>query len=1252
MIKILPLPKAVLLMAMLLFSLASFGQLPNFTLTLGSTPETCNGNGSITISVAGTDPAATMVYEVYLLPNEVDDVATVNAGPVLNRPAGNYKVVATQSVGALSNTQVGYVTIADNRAPIDYQLVVTNAQCGNDGKITASVSSGTIVSYQIVSPFVGVPQASNVFNNLAAGNYTIKAVSNCGVVQNRVIIVGTTPRHVAIDAIEIVEGQLPSCNTISVGHFYGTITGSQIVYPLTFTFTVFPPGGGTPTVITQTVASGTNAGGTIYANIPFYNGQAYTYNLVVTDACGSNYTRNNNQVNKKFDVTVSKSIVNCVENIFSIEPDFFRAPYTVTFTSAPAGFVPATYSASHPTFSGTANYGGVGNAVPEGNYTISVTDACGRTIIKNFTVEDPDITPTASGDVEGCSPTGTINADIPNRVIAQVIITEGPPGFPVPQDVSSGIGPEGFTKSNMPVGHYELQLTDTCGDVYHVELDMVPVAADPTLAVMNRPGCDGTTGSIRVSLPDPDANFTSFIITNAPAGFPHPLPYNATALTVNNQLFMNSLPVGQYSITTVDNCGVTRSRDLTVETYVMAVNNVIITPYCGSFSIKVEHTSSNMVSAAFFLQRFDPVTNTWGHPLTGVVYPDGTLPNTLNSVFLTNNVTLNNQQYYGDFRVIKVFYTFGNGTTANNRCIQVIDTFTFDGFPEITAAYAFPCANGLTEVVLEAIGVAPLTYRITKKNNQPFVVNNGISNVFSGLEPADYEFEVTDNCGNSDPRPFTINDLAPPVITATGFCEGENSNLATQQFSFLTYQWYEAANPTTILSTSNVLAFPSYNSATDAGTYYVKLTSANANSCMNRILGPFQLQPNDLPDAGADNLNISLCSNSNSINLNSYLAPGHDTGGVWQDMSGTGQLTGNMLNTNGLAAGSYSFKYTVTGDCSLTDDAIVSFNVKQRPQAPAITPAGQTCEGDDVQLNVATVPGATYSWTGPNGFTSIIQSPAITDVTLAANGTYEVTVTVDGCTSPPAQIILNVTAKPVFSITGNDQLCAGQSTTLNILPGNLNQTNIIMGWYQDGGLLPGVLTPSIQVFAPGIYEVEMSSLGCTKRESFTVFEGSIDAEIIIDGGCDNNEEYVLYVVNTADFANATFSWAGPNSFIATGEEAVITGLAAGDYTVTVNMDGCEKTEPITILNTFCKIPKGISPNGDEYNNAFDLSNFDVKKLKIFNRYGMRVYEQENYKDEWHGQSFVGELPTGTYYYVVELSSGKQATGWVYLMREL
>ena len=92
---------------------------------------------------------------------------------------------------------------------------------------------------------------------------------------------------------------------------------------------------------------------------------------------------------------------------------------------------------------------------------------------------------------------------------------------------------------------------------------------------------------------------------------------------------------------------------------------------------------------------------------------------------------------------------------------------------------------------------------------------------------------------------------------------------------------------------------------------------------------------------------------------------------------------------------------------------------------------GPICAGSTLSLSTPTVSGATYSWTGPNSFSSLIQNPSILNATTAATGTYSVTVKVNNCSSPAGATTVTVKALPTVSITGSSTICAGATTTLS-----------------------------------------------------------------------------------------------------------------------------------------------------------------------------------------------------------------------------
>ncbi|MBS3992213.1 MAG: gliding motility-associated C-terminal domain-containing protein, partial [Bacteroidetes bacterium] len=93
---------------------------------------------------------------------------------------------------------------------------------------------------------------------------------------------------------------------------------------------------------------------------------------------------------------------------------------------------------------------------------------------------------------------------------------------------------------------------------------------------------------------------------------------------------------------------------------------------------------------------------------------------------------------------------------------------------------------------------------------------------------------------------------------------------------------------------------------------------------------------------------------------------------------------------------------------------------------------------------------------------------------------------------------------------------------------------------------------------------------------------------------------------------------------------------------------------LTIFNEF-------SPNQDGYNDYFYIKCVELypnNRLEVFNRWGNKVYEKQNYNNTWDGTANTGnvinknaKLPVGTYYYVFDLGDGtKPLSGWLYIQR--
>src|SRR6185503_15054856 len=89
------------------------------------------------------------------------------------------------------------------------------------------------------------------------------------------------------------------------------------------------------------------------------------------------------------------------------------------------------------------------------------------------------------------------------------------------------------------------------------------------------------------------------------------------------------------------------------------------------------------------------------------------------------------------------------------------------------------------------------------------------------------------------------------------------------------------------------------------------------------------------------------------------------------------------------------------------------------PATPTAANGGPYCAGATISLSTATVAGATYSWTGPNGFTSSQQNPTRANATTADAGAYSVTITVNGCASAAGTTNVVVNATPATPTASN-----------------------------------------------------------------------------------------------------------------------------------------------------------------------------------------------------------------------------------------
>ncbi len=163
---------------------------------------------------------------------------------------------------------------------------------------------------------------------------------------------------------------------------------------------------------------------------------------------------------------------------------------------------------------------------------------------------------------------------------------------------------------------------------------------------------------------------------------------------------------------------------------------------------------------------------------------------------------------------------------------------------------------------------------------------------------------------------------------------------------------------------------------------------------------------------GSDGVHVGLSGSVAGIIYQLY----NNGNPIGSPITGTGSpIDFGLQNTVGT--------YTVIGSfgtCTYPMPGSVDVTENPLPGASAGNNS-PVCSGSTLSLSSSG--GSTFSWTGPNSFTSSAQSPTINNVTTAASGTYTVTVTdVNGCSAQAttAATITPLDAATLTSAPGTD----------------------------------------------------------------------------------------------------------------------------------------------------------------------------------------------------------------------------------------
>ncbi|MBA4240958.1 MAG: hypothetical protein C0448_09530 [Sphingobacteriaceae bacterium] len=332
--------------------------------------------------------------------------------------------------------------------------------------------------------------------------------------------------------------------------------------------------------------------------------------------------------------------------------------------------------------------------------------------------------------------------------------------------------------------------------------------------------------------------------------------------------------------------------------------------------------------------------------------------------------------------------------------------------------------------------------------------------------------------------------------------------------------------------------------------------------------------------------------------------------------------------------------YTVIGAVGACTNSAVS-TVSVIGIALSVTGNNSICLGQSTNL---TASGSTsYTWsTGSTNATINVSPTSTTNYTVSS---------IAASCSNTAVYTVSVTPPPTLTVSGTPY-CAGQTTTVTATGANSytwstgSTTNSIVvsplgntTYTVVGSSIPSctssvVFTPSLITTAPQIINSSPVIFCLDSIKAITVR---------IEGG---NQPY-------------TVSWLIPSGGIVPFDTTTYTFYftqsstpSSGSYTIVV-ADQCLYSDTLVIdINSIdCDIlaPNVVTPNGDGINDFFrinGLENFPGSSLNVFNRWGNKLYSNDDYKNDWSPN-----VTDGTYFYIVSVSDGRKLNGFFQVFKE-
>ncbi|MEO0311965.1 MAG: hypothetical protein RIQ89_1622, partial [Bacteroidota bacterium] len=457
-----------------------------------------------------------------------------------------------------------------------------------------------------------------------------------------------------------------------------------------------------------------------------------------------------------------------------------------------------------------------------------------------------------------------------------------------------------------------------------------------------------------------------------------------------------------------------------------------------------------------------------------------------------------------------------------------------------------------------------------------------------------------------------LNAIAT-VVTNVG-CNGDSTGeiSITLPGGGYSFQWSNGATTSSIDSLNS-------------GTYNVLIT--DSLGCTGSY--SYSINQPAAPLAVVGIVTDVLCNNGNTGAITANPSGGTSPYNIIWSIGDT------TATIDSLVIGTYALTVIDFNGCSIID----SFTVNQSSGISANATVGSAACLNNLFASVA------VQATGGTGLLTYSWNTGDTTATISnlIAGNYTLTITDSAsCTQVFSYTVVDTSAIQITA--ASNTFCEGSSAELTAPSiGNANYQ-----WYANGQLLSNQTAVTITVTDTASYYVVVSAAcGLDTSASIALTQVANPVITISDGLILCQEKSVQLFASGGE----NYIWSPSQSLNnAATENPIASPSVTTTYTVTVsNSFGCVATDSVRI--EVCDeliIPNGFSPDGDGVNDVFEIvgiERYPNNNLKIFNRWGNLVFEQDGYSNTWNGVVntkgiVVGEkVPAATYYYILDLGDG-------------